>query len=254
MSFVELVCALSLSSPVSLNTAIASMRAAQDTISTAPKACADALRVQIKAARMQLELSKEANDIASAQSTIGGLRELAAEAKQQCPPRAANEIEKAIGALSGQSSDSDDDDDLRAEPPKAVPDTSASKPIAAPQTKPFVSPGPAFDFERELSNTAKVLAKGFAPVGTTLRGFGKRSDWETVLESGKCYAFVGVGGPTTKRFALYLWDQFGKRQTDLRSRDPFAVVYHCPFVTGLYHVQAKVKRPESGYAVGIYVR
>jgi hypothetical protein len=230
------------------------MRAAQDAISSAPKPCTDTLKVQVKAARMQLELSKEAKDAASAQTVVGGLRELANDAKKYCPQQVASELEKAISALSGQPVDADDDDDLKAEPPRLVPDTSASKPAIAPPAKPFVTPAPALDFDREVANVAKILAKGFSPMGTTLRGYGKRSDWEINLESGKCYAFVGVGGPTTRRFALYLWDQLGKRQTDRRSKEPFAVVYHCPFVSGPFHLQAKVKRPESGYAVGVYVR
>ncbi|MCC6806477.1 MAG: hypothetical protein IT381_03555 [Deltaproteobacteria bacterium] len=251
-----------------LENAIAHMRSAQEGIQSGPKACADALKTQVKAARMQLELAKEAKDLASAQSTAGGLKELAQEAKQTCPARVSADIEKAIAALEGQPTEVDDDEDLRPEQPKVgaadppVSDTRTQSTTtgatgASGPAKAFISPGPtpsAADVDRQVNDAAKVLARGFSSAGATLRGFGKRSDWVQSLEAGKCYAFVGVGGPSAKRMALYLWDPNGKRRADRKSKEPIAVIYHCPYVTGPFHLQAKVKRPESGYAVGVFVR
>jgi hypothetical protein len=263
--------------PDPLDTAILHMRAAQDAVAAASKACSDAVKTQVKAARMQLELSKEAKDVASARSMVAELSELSKESKGPCPGRVATELDKAIAALNGEPSDPDDDDDLKADttppatpppqppvphtgpspkegtaPPATEGSTSAQRP-----TKPFITAGPApaaQDLDRQVADAAKILAQGFAPLGATLRGYGKRTDWIQALDVGKCYAFVGVGASTTRRLALYLWDPTGKRRADRRAGEPLAVVYHCPFVGGSYHLQAKAKRPEGGYAVGVYVR
>ena len=84
-------------------------------------------------------------------------------------------------------------------------------------------------------------------------GLGRRSEWTQQLDAGKCYAFIGAGKADTRRLVLSLWDGNKHRRAETRSTDTRAIMYHCPYTSGVYHLQAKVKS-DAPYAVGVFAR
>jgi hypothetical protein len=224
-----------------------------------------AIGTQTKAARMQLELAREVKDPDGARSMAGGLRELAQEAKAGgCPKAADADIEKAAAVLEGQNvPPPEEDTDLAPETPaeekkpEATPATPAPKTVVnpPPMQKPFISAATTStaDVDTQVNELAKAVVPSFKAAGLALKGLGRRTDWSQQLEAGKCYAFIGVGQGAAIRLAMSLWDARNRRMTESRSGDVRAIMYHCPFVSGSYHLQAKVKK-DAQYAVGVYSR
>jgi hypothetical protein len=246
-----------------VDAAIGHMKTAEKKVPAAKGRCAVA--VQVHAARMQLEVAREVKDDTGARSMSGGLKELAQEAKAQCPNGVGEEIDLAIAALAGEvAAVSEDDIELKPEQPEikgpaTAPAKSNEKPVLnpPPAQHPFIwgatplRAAPSRDEERV--HLVRQLDPGFKPLGVVLKGLGRRTDWMQTLEVGKCYAFVGFAGPEAKRIALYLWDMNGRRVVDSRSREPRALMYFCPAFGGAYHLQAKIKR-DAPYDVSVFVR
>jgi hypothetical protein len=84
-------------------------------------------------------------------------------------------------------------------------------------------------------------------------GMGKKTDWQVMLEAGKCYWFSGVAGVEGKKLALYLWSPDGKRVTDSRQPVTAATMAHCAMVSGMYKMEAKTEK-ETESVVGIYAK
>lgn len=99
---------------------------------------------------------------------------------------------------------------------------------------------------------ANQVAAGAALVGDMFHGTGDRTDWAVALSAGRCYWFIGAGAPGVRQLYLYLWDPSNKRITESRTPNAYAVVGHCPTITGMHKVQAKVHRGSGDYLLGVY--
>lgn len=233
--------------------AATALQKAEAALDGAASACE--FRVPVKAARMQLELAKELADLGGARSMRGGLKDLASEVRKRCVESAAGHIVNAVRALDGKD-DVDVDDDLNPEAPNVA--DAKARPSSQPTApRPFVTEGALRsppELEARVAALAKTAAPGFKPLGPAVHGTGKKTDWVQALEAGKCYAVVSVADEMAKKLAIYLWDPLGKRRADRRAREPQAVMYHCAAVSGLFHLQAKVKRDKAPYATQLFVR
>jgi len=108
----------------------------------------------------------------------------------------------------------------------------------------------------EAAATQQVAAQ--AP-GATLaapffKGADKKTDWNILLESGKCYWFSGVSGGNVKKLALYLWGPTGFfRLTDAKSTTGQVTMAHCAKESGMHKFQAKIEGA-GFYTVGVFVK
>jgi len=107
--------------------------------------------------------------------------------------------------------------------------------------------------EITVGQQVAAQAPGAQMVAPFFKGAAQKTDYQVVLEAGKCYWFSGAAGGTVKKLALYLWGPDGKRLTDAKSGGPFTTMAHCPILSGMHKFQAKIEG--SGYyTVGLYAK
>ena len=132
--------------------------------------------------------------------------------------------------------------------------------LAPPKAAPPPPPPPPVpvDLSGNIDSQAAAAAPGAVRVGDYFRGTAKsgndRSDWFTVLEPGRCYWFIGAGGPGVKELYLYLWNPTLQRVSDNRANTSVSMMGHCPTVPGMYKIEAKVNSGKGDYQVGVYMR
>ena len=122
---------------------------------------------------------------------------------------------------------------------------------------PALPPPPPVDLSALVDGQATSAAPGAGRVGNFFTGNtaqGDRNDWAVALDAGRCYWFIGAGETSVQHLSLYLWEPAGSRVTDNRSRNNQAVIGHCPKVSGMFKVEAKVEKGSGAYQMGIYVR
>lgn len=109
--------------------------------------------------------------------------------------------------------------------------------------------------------TAATAAAGAKRSGDFFEGKGSsighddRSDYMIQMEAGKCYWVIGCGEPEkVSSLYMYLWGPNNKRITEAKSDTPNPMVGHCPTMTGMYKVQAKMNGGKGYYKVGVYVK
>jgi hypothetical protein len=144
--------------------------------------------------------------------------------------------------------------------PAAVQAFTAAGPQAVPP--PVAAPPQVVDDEDELGERvdaqAAIVVPGARRVGEIFRGVAMRendhSDWYVTLEGGRCYTFVGGGGPGITGLYLYLWGPNGRRVADRRSDTTDTQLAYCTPIPGPYHLQAKAGRGAGEYRVGVYLR
>lgn len=96
-------------------------------------------------------------------------------------------------------------------------------------------------------------APGAQMVAPFFKGAAPKTDYQVVLEAGKCYWFSGAAGGSVKKLALYLWGPDNKRLTDAKSGGPLTTMAFCPNVSGMHKFQAKIEG--SGfYTVGLFAK
>jgi hypothetical protein len=109
-----------------------------------------------------------------------------------------------------------------------------------------------------VDQQAAVNAQGHVRVGDYLRGFADRrnghADFFVTLDPGRCYTFVGAGGPGVEELSLYLWAPNNMRVADNKPRGPVALMAYCTMLPGPHHLQAKVGRGAGELRVGVYMR
>jgi hypothetical protein len=111
----------------------------------------------------------------------------------------------------------------------------------------------------EAAAAAQVAAQapGATQAAPFFRGIGKKTDFQILLEAGKCYWWAGVGGPGVKKLALYLWGPgagaFTPRLTDAKSPTANATMAHCPSMSGMHKFQVKTEG-EGPTVVGLYAK
>jgi hypothetical protein len=142
-------------------------------------------------------------------------------------------------------------------PIAAPPPSSAPPPIVvvrAPRDP--LPPGDAL--AATVDHEASVVAPASRRVGEFLRGVaaGKHglTDWLVNLEAGKCYTFVGVGGPGVEALYLFLWSPSGRRVGEARPRSQVALMTHCALMTGPHRLEGKTARGEGELRAGVYVQ
>ena len=111
--------------------------------------------------------------------------------------------------------------------------------------------------EQASVNQAMAQAPGASLIGPFFHGASEKTDWNIVLESGKCYWFSGVSAGQIEKLALYLWapnaGMFTPRLTSERSESGAATMAWCTKVSGMYKVQAKIEG-QGSYVVGVFAK
>jgi hypothetical protein len=143
-------------------------------------------------------------------------------------------------------------------PPNGPPPAAPPPPVVVipPPPPGEADPGPD-TLSLAVDQQAGVNAPGYQRVGAIYRGAGAeggRSDWYLPLEGGRCYMFIGAGGPGVRKLYLYLWGPDGRRVADRRNPGPLTVMPFCAPYHGSYHTQVKVDDGAGEYRLGVYVR
>jgi hypothetical protein len=105
----------------------------------------------------------------------------------------------------------------------------------------------------------KRYASGMAAHGKTMTGTlaqGARSDHLVVLEAGRCYRIVGVGGEGVQDMDLFLYDPAGVQANQDSGQDRYPVlgkqIEICPISAGAYRLQVQMYEGGGEFAVGVY--
>ena len=143
-------------------------------------------------------------------------------------------------------------------PPPAMPPPGPPARAVPPPPAPPSAPAPGDALSASVDGIASTRFGGGFRVGEILRGLAMnedgRADWYVTLEAGRCYNFVGAGGPGVRELSLYLWFPTGRRATQERANQPIATMMFCSPMAGPYHVQAKVTEGRGEFRVGIYTK
>ena len=110
-----------------------------------------------------------------------------------------------------------------------------------------------------LPLAGKRYAAGLVPHGKPILGElaqGARSDHLVVLEAGRCYRVVGVGGEGVKDMDLFLYDPAGVQANQDSGQDRYPVlgkqIEICPLAAGAYRLQIQMYAGGGELAVGVY--
>jgi hypothetical protein len=110
-----------------------------------------------------------------------------------------------------------------------------------------------------LPIAAKRAASGMVPQGKPITGTlvqGARSDHLLVLEGGRCYRVVGVGGEGVSDMDLFLYNPAGVQATQDSGQDRYPVlgkqIEICPVVAGAYRLQVQMYEGGGDFALGLY--
>jgi hypothetical protein len=101
---------------------------------------------------------------------------------------------------------------------------------------------------------AMAQAPGAELVQPYFHGAGEKTDWQIMLDGGRCYWFSGVSSGPVKKLAMYLWEP-GKwlRVADVKSTSGTATLAHCATVSGMYKFQAKIEGSGT-YVIGAFAK
>lgn len=108
--------------------------------------------------------------------------------------------------------------------------------------------------EQLATQQALAQAPGAQLVQPFFHGAGEKTDWQIMLDAGKCYWFSGVSNGPVKKLAMYLWEP-GKwlRVADVKSTSGAATLAHCATVSGMYRFQAKIEGSGT-YTIGAFAK
>jgi hypothetical protein len=113
--------------------------------------------------------------------------------------------------------------------------------------------------EQVLVQAAKRYAPGLIAFGAVIAGDlaqGGRSDHLVVLEPGRCYRVVGVGGEGVDDMDLFLYDPQGVQASQDASQDRYPVLgvqsEICPIRAGAYRLQVQMYQGGGRFAAGVY--
>lgn len=113
--------------------------------------------------------------------------------------------------------------------------------------------------EHVLVRAQKRHAAGMVAIGKPITGKlaqGARSDHLLVLESGRCYRIVGVGGDGVQDMDLFLYDPQGVQSNLDASQDRYPVLGTqteiCPSSSGAYRLQVQMYQGGGEFAIGVY--
>jgi len=103
---------------------------------------------------------------------------------------------------------------------------------------------------------AKAQDATATQVGNFYRGAGEKTDYQVLLEAGKCYWFSGSSEGLTKLY-MYLWKPnsgaFTPRVADLRSPGQGTMAY-CTQEAGMYKFQVKTEGKKGHFVVAVFAK
>jgi hypothetical protein len=105
-----------------------------------------------------------------------------------------------------------------------------------------------------VDNQARAAFPSYRRMGDFYRGADKMTDWYVNLEMGRCYAFVGSGGPGVEELSVYLWAPTNKRVADQKAKSPNVAMQFCTQMGGPYHFQGKWGKGSGEYRFAVYAQ
>jgi hypothetical protein len=150
-----------------------------------------------------------------------------------------------------------------APPPPSVPAVPAVSPTPAAnpvQLVPTSVVGSGDPIVESMKRYAQQFAQGLVPASALQRGTlpkGGVQDFQAILELGKCYAILGVGGPTVADLDLRLYDQNQVQIKQDTATDNYPVLGMpndriCPQVSGLYRVRVEMYDGQGEFGVQVF--
>ncbi len=132
-----------------------------------------------------------------------------------------------------------------------------TNPVLNPTT-PVVPAGGDF-LAVSMQTRATQFAQGMTPVTPLFRGNltnAATQDFQAVLQPGKCFKIIGVGGSTVQDLDLFLFDPAGTQVQQDTATDNFPVLGLqepiCPTVAGSYRVQVKMYTGQGEFAMQVF--
>jgi hypothetical protein len=111
--------------------------------------------------------------------------------------------------------------------------------------------------EDAAKKQALAQAAGAAQVGDFLKGDKEKTDFQVMLEAGKCYWFSTVSAGKVNKVATFLWapgaNLFTPRLTSERSESGAVTLAWCTKVPGMYKFQTKIEG-KGNYVTAVYVK
>lgn len=139
---------------------------------------------------------------------------------------------------------------------EAAPGEGVASGEAAPDLPALPSDAPPLQV---IAPAGKRYAPGMIAQGKPFSGKlaqGERSDHLLVLEGGRCYRAVGVGGDGVTDMDLFLYDPAGVQRNQDGSQDRYPLlgtpIEICPVVAGAYRLQVQMYEGGGEFAVGLY--
>lgn len=120
-------------------------------------------------------------------------------------------------------------------------------------------PPPAGTLERKLHDKAAKFAADMHPTAPAFGGEleeGNRRDQLVVLRFGRCYRFIGVGGPEVEDLDMILFDPDNVQVQRDFGEDPYPVLGMrseiCPQQNGAYRMQVGMFKGRGSYLARAY--
>lgn len=132
-----------------------------------------------------------------------------------------------------------------------------AEPAAAAEPEEEVDPSDTIAVE--MQTRARQFAEGMTAATPLFRGTlatGATQDYQAVLQGGRCFKIVGVGGSGVTDLDLFLFDPNGVQVQQDTATDSYPVLglTHpiCPEMAGAYRVQVKMFAGTGDFAVRVY--
>ncbi len=143
-------------------------------------------------------------------------------------------------------------------PAPTPPPAPAAPPVATPKVEP---PGPATGdvVGITMQRRAQMVAAGMTPATPILRGTlteGATQDFQAVMQAGKCFKIIGIGGMSVQDLDLKLFDPNGVQlQQDVATDNYPALGVEspiCPSIAGAYRLQVQMYRGSGEFGVQVF--
>lgn len=133
-------------------------------------------------------------------------------------------------------------------------------PVAPPKVDPLAPPtAPGDVVAITMQRRAQMVAAGMTPATPIFRGTLAQSgvqDFQAVLQPGKCFKIIGVGGMSVRDLDLKLFDPNGVQlQQDVATDSYPALGVEspiCPTTAGTYRVQVQMYQGNGEFGVQVF--
>ena len=106
-----------------------------------------------------------------------------------------------------------------------------------------------------MQSLQKLAAPDEVPASQLFAGAlvkGQAASFALILDGGRCYTVLAVGGTGVRELELKLFDPTGAR-IEIEKRGEGTQLHHCPRWAGTYRVEARVKKGEGEIGVQAFV-